>query len=90
MEYEYIINPKGKEGWRAFNTVNGHNIWFIMQPQVILNAGEEDEMIFKNHQECIDLLDSNEEKRAEFAQLLANNANTAYMTFCNNNDLYYI
>lgn len=89
MICDYIVNPKNKEGWRAINALNGGNVWFMMQPQVILNEGEPDEMIFKNHQDCIDLLDANEAKREEFAELLLANANTAYSTFCINNNLDY-
>lgn len=89
MICEYIINPKNKEGWRAINALNGGNVWFMMQPQVILNAGEPDEMIFKNHQDYIDFLDENVDKRQEFAELLSSNANTAYSIFANNNSIDY-
>lgn len=89
MIYEYIINPKGKEGWRAINSLNGVNVWFMMQPQVVLNEGEPDEIIFRNHQDIIYFLDANVDKRQEFAELLSGNANTAYSVFATNNNIDY-
>ena len=89
MTFEYIINPENKVGWRKINALNGGNIWIMMQPQVILNEGEENEMVIKNHQDYIDFLDSSDEYQEEFATLLLENANTAYRSFGMTHNLYY-